>query len=236
MDKDNQKDMKKLKGIANVFFCLTLISPMIAFALASIIGEAHVFGVAGIVRYSWVMLFFVPFGIFSIIVGIKLKKSNQKFKKHVVIALICLPLLIVFGSYRFVFSTVTYDASKIVAVSEETHLDLPTQVKIATNQFEAYSVSYAKITDEEVKESFETEIESNQLWQEELSNEIKGLLPLDIQLEVEADIFDYFVFYNKTDNNYNQYPLDGEYEGIFIAYDAKLQRLLILDGYKIIID
>lgn len=52
--------MKKIKIIANILFWITLVSPMVSFSLASIIGEADIFGVAGIVRYSWVMWFFIP--------------------------------------------------------------------------------------------------------------------------------------------------------------------------------
>ena len=44
--------MKKYKLWGNVLFWLTLISPMVAFALASATGEADIFGVLGIVRYS----------------------------------------------------------------------------------------------------------------------------------------------------------------------------------------
>ena len=78
---------------------------------------------------------------------------------------------------------------------------------------------------------FEQEVENNQLWQKELQPEIKSLLPLNIQYEFE--IFEYFVFFNITSNEYNIPPLSGQYECIFIAYDCDLQRLIILNDYKI---
>lgn len=99
--------MKKIKIIANILFWITLVSPMVSFSLASIIGEADIFGVAGIVRYSWVMWFFIPIGILSIIVAGKLKQAKLKYKKNYVVAFICLPLLILFGSYRFIFSDIS---------------------------------------------------------------------------------------------------------------------------------
>lgn len=67
-----------------------------------------------------------------------------------------------------------------------------------------------------------------------MSSKIKSLLPFDIQYEIET--FDYFVFYNITNNEFNIYPLDGEYECIFIAYDYELQRLIIIDDYKIMLN
>ncbi len=226
--------MKKEKVIANILFWMTLISPMFSFALASIIGEANIFSVAGIIRYSWIMWLFIPIGILSILIGIKLKKSKQKYKKNYIIAFICLPLIIIFGSYRFIFSNVSYDVNKVNIIENETKLELPEQVKIATIQFDSYNISYLKIVNEESKEKFEYELETNQLWEKQLSSRIKNLLPFDIQYEVET--FDYFVFYNITSDEYNIYPFDGEYECIFITFDCELQRLIILDDYKIMLN
>lgn len=56
--------MKKIKQVGDLLFWMTLISPIFSFALSSIIGEAYIFGVAGIIRYSWIMLFFIFFWYF----------------------------------------------------------------------------------------------------------------------------------------------------------------------------
>ena len=224
--------MKKAKIFGNILFWATLISPMASFALASLIGEANIFGVAGIIKYSWIMLLFIPIGLLSFLIGLKLKNNNQNHKKNIIIAFICLPLLIIFGSYTFIFnSVVSYDFDKVLDVEEKTNLDLPDDIKIATNKLDLYDVSYAKIINNESKDAFETEIKNNQLWTNTLSYKIKSLLPLDLQYEAEN--FDYFVFYNVTKNEYNKYPAAGEFECIFIAYDSDAMRLIILDGYKI---
>lgn len=223
--------MKKIKNIGNVLFWITLISPIFSFALASVIGEASIFGVAGIIRYSWIMWLFIPIGVLSILIGLKLKKSKQNYKKNFIIAFICLPLIIIFGSYRFIFNNVSYDTDKVTSIENEIKLELPEHIKIATNKVDSYNVSYLKIINDESKVKFEQELETNQLWQNEVSSKIKSLLPFDIQYEIET--FDYFVFYNITSDEYNIYPSDGEYECLFIAYDYELQRLIILDDYKI---
>ena len=98
--------MKKEKVLGNILFWMTLISPMISFSLASMIGEAEIFGVAGIIRYSWLMILFIPVGILSILIGLKLKKGKQEYKKNIIVAVIVLPLLAIFGSYRFIDSQV----------------------------------------------------------------------------------------------------------------------------------
>lgn len=223
--------MKKEKIIGNILFWLTLISPFVAFVLMGKIGEASIFGVSGIIRYAWIMWLFIPFGALSILIGIRLKRKSQKYKKNLIVALICLPLLIIFGSYGFIFNGISYDTEKVSEIENEIRLELPGQVKIATNEVGEYNVSYLKITDDEDKAKFEQELGDNVVWRDELSSKLKGLLPLDIQYEVEK--FDRFVFYNKSLDEYNMYPVDGEHEVIFIAYDYEIGRFIILDSYKI---
>ena len=236
LHKEQTIHKQKFEVWGDILFWLTLTSPMISFALTGVIGEVHIFSIGGIIRYSWIMLLFIPVGILSVLIGIHLKKSNQSYKKNIIIAFICVPLLMIFGSYRFIFNTFSYDADKVTTIEHEIKLELPKQIKIATyemtmNELDFYNISYLKIVNGESKETFEHELEVNDLWQKELSSKIKSLLPFDIQYEVDA--FDYFVFYNVTNDEYNIYPLDGEYESIFIAYDHELQRLMILDDYKI---
>jgi hypothetical protein len=157
----------------------------------------------------------------------KLKKNRQNYKKNLIIAFVCLPLIIIFGSYRFVFNSVSYDVEKVDIIETKTKLELPDQIKIATNKFDSYNVSYVKIVDEKSKQDFEMELCSNTSWQKGLNRQLSGLLPIDIQIEIES--FDYFVFYNLTNDEYNTYPNDEEFKYVFIAYDHETQRLIILD-------
>ena len=212
-----------------------LISPVISFALASMIGEAYIFGVAGIVRYSWIMLIFIPLGILSILVGIKLQQNKQSYKKNFIIAVICLPFLMIFGSYRFVFnSDISYDINKVLQIEEKINFEIPNEIKVATNKLDLYDISYVKFINNESKEAFEQEIRNNTIWQKELNSEIKSLLPLDIQYETE--VFEYFLFYNITSDEYNVNLTKGNSEIIFIAYDCEMQRLIIIDKYTISIN
>ena len=225
--------MNKKNIIGNIIFWLTLISPIVAFSLMSIIGEADIFGVAGIVRYSWIMWCFIPIGVASIIIATKLKQSNLRYKKNYVIAFICLPIIMLFGSYRFIFinKVFTYDINNVSIVEQKSELELPHQVKIASYKFDTYNVSYLKITDREEKDRFEDKIKTNRLWTTHLGSQIEYLLPYDIQVELNQ--FDYFAFCNITTDEYNIYPSNGQYECIFIAYDCEWQRLIVLSEYKI---
>lgn len=220
--------MKKINFFSNVVLLGTLVSPMVSFAVVASIGETEIFGIGGAVRYSWVMWIFIPVGIVSVIISIILKNSNQNFKKNLIIVFICLPLLLIFGSFRFIFNNVSYDVSKIAAIEDKINIEIPHEIKVATNKFELYDVTYSKITNNNSKTLFEQKIQNDRIWQSELNSKIKGLLPLYIQYEIEA--FDYFVLYNVTSNEYNKDSINEECEFIFVADDSDLQRLIILDG------
>ena len=158
-------------------------------------------------------------------------QDSSFLHRRFVIAFICIPLLIIFGSYRFIFNNISYDTNKIIDVENKVRLSLPNDIKIATTRYENYTTSYVKIINDDESKVFQKEIENNQLWKNELSSKLNGLLPLFVQTETSK--FDHFLVYNVINNEYNNYPTDGKYELIFIAYDYDLNRLLILDDYKV---
>ena len=49
---------ERRKKLGNILFILTLFSPLMAFALATTIGEVEIFGSAGMIKYLWVMWLF----------------------------------------------------------------------------------------------------------------------------------------------------------------------------------
>ena len=226
--------MNKEKKLANILFWLTLVSPMVAFAVTAMVGEVEIFGIGGIVRYSWIMWFFLPIGLCSFFVGNQQKRKNQNYKRNIVIAYICVPLIALFGSFRFTAEGFSYDINKVIVVENQMKIELPKEVKIATSAGEFYDISYLKIVDKESQESFEAKIVSNDLWTKELSSKIASLLPFEIAYSLGD--FDYFIFYNLTTDKYNSYPENGTYECAFVAYDCEMDKLLILDGYVIQLD
>ncbi len=210
---------------------------MLSFYVTNVVGETEIFGVYGILRYSWVMWLFIPIGVFSIIIGIILKRNNQKYKKNLIIAYICLPLIVIFGSYRFLFNdVVSYDnTSYLASVETKINIVLPKDIKAATEEQNnyriSYVISYVKVFDSEDNIAFKNDIEVNSLWRKELSTKIKNLLPFGIKEETK--LYDCYVFYNVTKNEYNNYPSDGKHECVFLAYNYKLQKLMILDNFVV---
>ncbi len=224
-----KKDSNSILG--DIVFALTLASPWISFYLATVVGEFNIFGIAGVVRYSWIMLLFIIVPVLSILIGIRFKKMGKNCKKNFVIAYICIPILIIFGSYRFIFREVTsYDTSIVAVVENKTRLKMPDQVKVATLK-DTYNTSYVKITSDECKKTFENEIKKDSRWTKELSIEIKSRLPFD--MSYETSLFDYYAFYNVTRNEYNRITIGDDDDCIFIEYNCNLRKLVILSDYKI---
>lgn len=227
-----KEKMKKEEFFGDILFLLTLISPFVSLVIIAIFGEPEIFSALGMTRYIWIMLLFIPIGVLSILIGLKLKKDKQEYKKNIIVAVIVLPLLAIFGSYRFIDSSISYDTDNIITIENKMNIELPREIKIATSKRDSYDISYVKITDDKSKEKFEQEIKNNQLWEDELDFYIKSVLPYEIQ--IQSDNFEYFIFYNVTTGQYNDSNFaKGNYKVMFIAYDCDLQKLVILDNYEI---
>lgn len=221
--------LKKLKKIGNIMFWLTIFSPIISFALDCKIGEVEIFGIGGMTRYSWIMFLFMPFGILSIIIGVALKKHNQKYKKNFIVAFISLTWLIL--ASPIFHHSVNYDVDKVTSIGNNINIKLPNELKVASLSYGEYDLTYAKIIDENSKVKFEEEIKKNYLWKDDLSSDIKSLLPYQLQYEIGS--FDYFVFYNASTKEYNTFPKSSSAECVFVSYALKNQRLMLIDNYTV---
>jgi len=74
-----KKDSNSILG--DIVFAFTLASLWISFYLATVVGEFNIFGIAGVVRYSWIMLLFIIVPVLSILIGIRLKKWAKIIKR-----------------------------------------------------------------------------------------------------------------------------------------------------------
>ena len=221
--------MKNNKLISNLLFCLTIASLPIAFSITCIVGEVDIFGIGGIIRYSWIMLLSVPVGLLSLLVGLRLKKEGKYYKKLLIVAGICIPLMVIMGSYRVIFRDISFNTSDVHTVEEKINFALPDNIKVAKHDYGGYDISYIKILDKNEADDFVKEISKNACWTSKLSHANKGLLPFEIQAELS--LFDYFLFYDLTTGKYNVCPDTDEYRCVFVAYDCELQRIIILDDY-----
>lgn len=215
--------------IGRILFWGTLISFIFSFVLVAIIGEPDIFSVTGIIRYSWIMLLFIPIGLVSIIYGFILRKHNHKYKKNFIIAFICIPLLIVFGTFRFNSrNTVYYDNSNLIEIEKTDNYNFPEHLKITTQIFQDYKITRAKITSSNEKISFEQSINTDSRWNQSLTQKIKGALPM--MFLIESERFDSFLIYSKTVNSYDSDTFtNGTHEIILMMYNKQKGSFLIIN-------
>ncbi len=226
--------MRCLKVISILFFCLTIVTPFIGFCIATDIGELEIFGSVGLVRYSFFFYLGLPFAILSIVIGIILKNKRQKYKKNFIVAFICIPITLLFGSYRFIFNNISYDSNQMYMIEEKTQLNLPNNVKIATEPYDEYNISHVKILDLDEEKEFQHSIESSEYWCKQLNVNLNNLLSWTIQYDILSS--DFYMFYNLTTNEYNVIPEKGEYKCVLISYTVDYHKLIIIDDLLINIE
>lgn len=218
--------MKKYLHI--ILFVVAIITPLFSFALCTIVGESDFYGMAGIMRYTWIMWCFIPIPLLLFLNGIKSKKRYYK-----VVAIIVIIILTIFGSYKFIFSEYfDYNKEIVASTSRIMQIYMPEDVKVATNKSQGFKISYVKILNHSEEEAFTKSQDNDPKWVNNLCSDLFNSLPYNIQLE--SNSFDSFIFYNITDREYNSYPrTNGEYECIFVAYDKSDSKILILSDFSL---
>ena len=219
--------MKKNNVTGIILLILSIVSAPICFAVACLVGESEIFGIGGIVYYSWIIYFAAFVSAASLGFALHAKRNGYHHKKNMVIALIVIPISIIFGSYRFVFSSnFDYSNKILVSVNQKTGLSIPTSGKVVTQKEKLFLLGNAKITFG--KNDFEIGLTGN--WKSSLSSSIKNVLPHEVT--VQTTQFDCFTFYDCDAAKYNEvsYQESGN-SCVFLAYQQSSGRLMILDEY-----
>ncbi len=218
--------MKQLKIWGNILFVASIITPILGFMVSCTVGDVDTFDMAGMLHYIWIMWLFIPISIASLIIGFCLKKGNEKYKKNIVVASIVIPVLILFGSYGFIFSsTVSYDADVLKDIEQQTEWAFPNNAEIGTLIEKDYCLSFVKIADDADNIAFEEKIKTSDKWTNSLPNAIIGILPFEARIKTQN--CKYFMFYNKATKQYNVPPtLSGAYDCVYMAYDEG--RVIVL--------
>ncbi len=156
-------NQKKLNILGNVAFWFTLFTINISICLIICIGHINGDRYERIIKYSFINWCFIPIVVICLLIGKKLKKNNQKYKKNYIISFIMLPILIVLGSLRFVITDFTYDVNRINVIQNKVKVSLPTKINVTTRKYDSYNISYVSINDKECKKKFTQEVFDNLL-------------------------------------------------------------------------
>ena len=221
-----------MKKIDDLLVALTIAAPLVAFAVIAYIGEMDIFFVPGMMRYIWIFYLFVPIAIASFVIGVMLKKQGEPYKKNIVVAVIVLPILLLFGSYRLLFhDTLDFSTSIVEETEQKISFELPDEVKVATQISEDYKLGYAKFLDDEEKTRFEEATKTDERWCGKLPTALRNALPYSL-VGAPLDGYDTVLFWNETLKEYNTYPeKDGDYKCLVIAYEQEHGSLMIFSDY-----
>lgn len=212
----------RLQRAANLFFILSLILlPLTAFLL-----NAEESSGTFALPNMWKLYFLLPVPIISVMLGALLIRKGERGLKNIVIGVIVACLLLLYGSFSFIFAdTYNTNPEEILEQVEQTiQMDLPSCHGVITySSFEESKnspfgyINSIHFVDDEVID-FETTLLTDTRWKTEMSSVYIGLLPTSKSTFAE----DYFVLYNIDTQQYNTYPkADGTYKFIYLTYDTE---------------
>jgi hypothetical protein len=215
-------------SLLTIWFALICVGIMSVIKLGSTLNEN-----------MWMFFLFVPIPIASIVFGYYLKKKGYKYKKNVIVGFIMAVLLLIYGSFSFVFADVYSHSDEPILKAEQTlNIDIPTHVRINTQEWEQgtqsasreyiYYVSDIYFEDYAV-ENFEKDIANDSRWINKIPSGIIGITSVFCDVQDDG----YCIIYNKDTGEFNTLPSEsGEYNFINLIYNADINVMTLVE-YKI---
>lgn len=211
----------RLKTVSNLLFILSIATIFFALAALAIMSQkSYPFHM---VRNMWVFYLFIPIPIASIVFGFHLKKRGYRYKKNVIIGFIMSILLLIYGSFSFIFANEYSNDETLAKETEELLLiDLPEYYRIDTKDFSGHtqSSSYGHIYtvsiiyfDEDAVREFEASLEDDAKWLSYIPSSLSGIT--SYYCEDSGGENYYYVVYNVDTGEFGKLP-DGSGEYIFI--------------------
>ena len=161
--------IKVIRAIAPIILILSVVSFPIAFSLMDRLSEPEIFDLVGTVRYSYILYFFIPVPMVSIILALYLRVKKEPYLLNLILGLVVLPPMLLFGSFQF-FMGEDYSDAAVISVAETVDFSLPQDLKTATSYLYGCGVTQAKIESEEEKASFLASVQESELWAETLKS------------------------------------------------------------------
>ena len=227
-----QKNDKINKTLINLLATTIFLLPFIGIIICIILGEIDVFGIYGIIRYSWIMYIVTAIGGVIAIISKIFTKNNNKFNVCYIASIFTIVLSMIIGSFRFAFSNINYDVDEIKNIEQKMNMTLSNDIKVINDHRDNITFSYVKITNEKSKIKFEDSIKNNFYWLDEIitNNDDNYIFQL---YNAKIQNYDKFIIYNVTKNEYNNFLNNEDNEYIFIAYRYEKSNFIILSDYKI---
>jgi len=144
----NKAPNNNIKIFMIILFIITILSLWGALYSCGLIGviSKNTYGF-NMVKYMWIFWLWLPIPILSIILGFKYKKQGLKCTKNIVAGFIIGVLLLVYGSFSFIFKDFNDFTNSIFVITQDEH----------TDEINYYEINY-KFNTREINE-FDSEVE-----------------------------------------------------------------------------
>ncbi len=212
-----------LRGWGTALFVLSLTSVMIGLIISVLLGFAFPLedGTPAFFERLWGFWLALPIPIMSIVIGVMLEKRDMPYKKNIVVAIIMIPLLILYGSLSL-FAQPIYSPDPIAYVEEQLMIDIPDDVNFSESRQYNQTIAYATLSESDA-EVFEKQLDDRWLTEVPKEQEVLHILELDIMQ------FDRVLLYDLDMNEYNSLPEHSGETCTFIAmyYNTQFNELTV---------
>jgi hypothetical protein len=190
----------------------------------------------------WMMWLALPVPCACLVVGFMLKKRGFPWKKQVICGILIAALLLLFGSYSFIFQPENEDAEAFLSrVEQETGLDLPCDgfshlgyhVTTAPGNDRIFILGsyYSSLSGYEQR-NLNHQLASDARWLQEVPYGLLSCIPLN---NINADA-DYFLLFDATTDTCNKIPTEpGVHTIFYLTYSSQYGYMEILE-YEYICD
>lgn len=228
---NNKQVSNKANSTMQVLFILTLISILIIPYLIKLFLEDYGENFIGLIKNFYLFLYLLPISILSFVLGIKYIRKGLKCTKNIVVGIIAIFILLVLSSFPLLFPGQDY---KIIdSYRDIIDVKLPDNGDLNVLNFEKSpdndKLNYTFINVYYSKNETDTligNIQKSDKWirYNNLTPKQKVLIPSICEINSSS----YFLFYNKTTNEYDKLPDNsGIYEMYVMKYDTLTKNLEI---------
>ncbi len=221
----------KANSTMQVLFTLTLISILIIPYLIQLFSEDYGDNYIGLIKNFYLFLYLLPIPTLSFILGIKYIRKGLKCTKNIVTGIIAIFILLILSSFPLLFPGQDYNL--IDSYRDIIDVKLPNNGDLNVLNFEKSpdndKINYTFINVYYSKNEtniLEGNIKKSEKWikYKNLTPKQKVLIPSICEINSSS----YFLFYNKTINEYNKLPDNiGIYEMYVVKYDTLMKNLEI---------
>lgn len=210
---------RKARALSIALFVLTIASIWLALIVVNFFSEATNGLMA---EFMWIFYLYLPLPISSIVVGIILRKRGVKALKNIIAGIIMSILLIIYGSFTFIFSDIGFDLSSI---ETRVDIDLPepqmtsivswSSSRMIGGETESSYIVDLHFSDADSHTIVE-QVDDDERWMSTLPAAFFDLLDKDTAVSSA----DYFLIYNADLQTYNTLPeKSGDYRFIILLFD-----------------